>query len=282
MNRRSFLASALAMGLAACAPSALQAAPFQPTRFSIVVKGQGPDVILIPGLTASRDVWSGAVAAVPGYRYHLVQVAGFAGSSPRGNARGNVVAPVAEEIARYIMANGLVRPAVIGHSMGGSIGMMLAARHPTLVGKLMVVDMVPAPAQLFGVPAPVLTPLARLIGREVVGTDRLRRDLSEVVGRFGHFDWLKSRSDAGVVGRSIEELLSTDLTPELPRIRAPMAVLYACPDPVRLTRERIGRLYARAYAKRPGTRLVGVERSGHMIMRDRPDFFRSALKTFVG
>src|SRR5688572_8364473 len=63
---------------------------FSPQRFSVIVKGSGHDVILIPGLTASRAVWDGTVAAVPGYRYHLIQVAGFAGEPVRGNASGNV------------------------------------------------------------------------------------------------------------------------------------------------------------------------------------------------
>ena len=128
------------------APTQAAAPAFAPKRFSVVAKGSGPDVILIPGLTASRDVWSGTVAAVPGYRYHLVQVAGFAGEPTRGNASGNVVAPVAEEVAQYIRAKGLKRPAIVGHSMGGTLAMMIAAEHPGRVGRVMVVDMLPEPA----------------------------------------------------------------------------------------------------------------------------------------
>ena len=92
--------------------------PFAPTRFSAEVVGSGPDVILIPGLTASKEVWRGTVNAVPGYRYHLVQVAGFAGTAPRGNAQGEVVAPLAAEIARYIDSNRLRGASLVGHSMG--------------------------------------------------------------------------------------------------------------------------------------------------------------------
>lgn len=82
--------------------------------------GAGPDVVLIPGLATSRDVWSGTVAAVPGYRYHLVQIAGFAGTSPLANARpGPLLDHLAREISRYIVEQDLSSPAVIGHSMGG-------------------------------------------------------------------------------------------------------------------------------------------------------------------
>src|SRR5688572_33472954 len=135
MNRLPFLSAALGFVLlgsfAPVAPSeaapasAAAARPFAPTRFSVQVAGSGPDVILIPGLAGSREVWRGTAAGVPGYRYHFVQVAGFAGAPARGNAKGQVVRPLAEEIARYIAANRLDRPALVGHSMGGSVAMMV-------------------------------------------------------------------------------------------------------------------------------------------------------------
>jgi pimeloyl-ACP methyl ester carboxylesterase len=281
MNRRSFLASALALGLAACAPSALEAAPFHPTRFSVVVKGQGPDVILIPGLTASRDVWSSAVAAVPGYRYHLVQVAGFAGSSPRGNASGNVVAPVAEEIARYIAANKLERPAIAGHSMGGTITMMLAARHPSKVGKAMVVDMLPQPAGLVGSSSAGVRALADTL-RSISATPEGRRLVGSVIGMFGGSEKIDTRSDPDVVARATHELAVTDLTPELPKIAAPLTVVYATParteyvDPARTTRE-----YRVAYAGARTAKLVPIANSGHMIMYEQPKAFAAALRAFL-
>jgi pimeloyl-ACP methyl ester carboxylesterase len=91
MSRLLFLLAAAASALLA-APAA--AAPFKPSRISVAVRGTGPDVILIPGLASSSAVWNGTVAAVPGYRYHLVQVAGFAGTAPGGNVAGPVAAPV--------------------------------------------------------------------------------------------------------------------------------------------------------------------------------------------
>lgn len=282
MSRRAFLRSCLAFGALWALPGqAIAAVPFSSSRISVTVRGTGPDVVLIPGMTASPRIWNGTVAALPGYRYHLVHVAGFAGAPARGNARGPVAAPVADEIARYIRETRLARPALVGHSMGGSLAMMVAARHDGAAGRVMIVDMVPAPAQLFGVSARTLSPLARLLGSEIAATDRLRRDLQSAVGRFGSADWLKTDSDGAVVGRSMQDLLAADLTPELSRIAVPMTVLYACPEPLGLTRARLQGVYARAYAKRPGTRLIAVERSGHTVMHDQPTVFQAALKAFL-
>ena len=69
-----------------------------PARFTVEVTGTGPNVILIPGLSAGRNVWAAMVRAVPGFRYHLIQVAGFAGDPARGNARGPVVASLARAL----------------------------------------------------------------------------------------------------------------------------------------------------------------------------------------
>ena len=247
------------------------------------MRGSGPDVILIPGLSASRGIWNGTVAAVPGYRYHLVQVAGFAGTpAARQCARARSPRPVADEIARYIAANRLDRPAVVGHSMGGSIAMMVGARHPeagrhgSWWSTCCLRRRGPSQSR-----RPPSEPLAKLIGGELAGADRLRRDLKSLVGRFGNSDWLESRSDAGVVGRSVEELLATDLGPELPRIRAPLTVVYACSARLVHACGAVSRAYASAYSRRPGTKLVRIDRSGHTIMWDQPAAFRAALRAFL-
>jgi N-formylmaleamate deformylase len=243
---------------------------FAPKRFSIVVKGSGLDVILIPGLTASRDVWNGTVAAVPSYRYHLVQVAGFAGEPPRGNAAGDVVAPVAAEIAQYIRAKGLKRPAIVGHSMGGTVALMVAARHPDLVGKAMVVDMLPQPAGFVG--------LADAL-RGLTATPGGRRLVESAIGMFGGTQPVDRRSDPDVVARATHELALTDLTPELPKIKAPLTVVYAAPDAE--TAASITRNYVASYRAKGDAKLIRVDGSGHMIMDDQPARFRSVLKEFL-
>ena len=74
---------------------AAAAAPFHSDRISVESGGNGPDVVLIPGLSSSPKVWDATVAAIPGYRYHLVHVAGFDGAAraPTPQARWSSRSP---------------------------------------------------------------------------------------------------------------------------------------------------------------------------------------------
>lgn len=281
MNRRAFLIQSAAFALVASAPMPALAQPsrpaqFQPTRFSVQVVGSGPDVLLIPGLGSSRSVWRRATAAVQGYRYHLIQVAGFAGEPARGNADGPVVAPLAAEIARYIESRRLDRPAVIGHSMGGTLGMMVAARHSQRVGRLMVVDMTPQPTSLYG--GEVASQLATGL-QSMVGSRQGRQLLSSIISAFSPPEAADSRSDPDVVARAMHELGTVNLTGELSRIRAPLTVVYATPDGQ--TGEATARAFNHAYANARGARLVRIDDSGHMIMTDQPDRFAREMRDFL-
>jgi pimeloyl-ACP methyl ester carboxylesterase len=275
---RIFIALLIVTALAASAPVRATAAEWAPTRFTVETAGSGPDVILIPGLTASREVWRSTVAAIPGYRYHLVQVAGFSGLPARGNARGPIMAPLAEELARYIAERHLDRPIVIGHSMGGTLGMMIAARHPDRVGRLMVVDMLPEPAGLFGSTAAGLGGLADLL-TALTGADGSRRLVESAMQFFAPDPAAAKRSDPAVVERAANELARIDLTPELGAIAAPTTVIYASLD---RSQDRLAdQRYRLAYAGLRSVRLQRIGPSGHMIMVDQPTAFTTAVRRFL-
>lgn len=87
-----------------CAPSTAQVKAALPTRFTVVDEGtEGkPDVVLVPGLTSSREVWAGeAKRLAPNYRLHLVQVNGFAGQAAGPNATGEILPAIVDELHAY-------------------------------------------------------------------------------------------------------------------------------------------------------------------------------------
>src|SRR5262245_49641805 len=122
MDRRMLLMSGAASVAAAMLGSRpALAAPFASRRIAVTTRGTGADVVLIAGLASGPALWNGVMTAIPGYRWHLVHVRGFAGLAADANASGPLLQPLADEIARYIGAAGLTRPAIVGHSMGGTL-----------------------------------------------------------------------------------------------------------------------------------------------------------------
>lgn len=276
-DRRSIVAGLSVLGALGLAPGAAMAAGgFVSRRISVTVRGSGPDVVMIPGLGASPDIWDGAIAAVPGYRYHLVQVKGFAGTAPDGNASGPVVEPVAAEIARYIGAMGLGRPAVVGHSMGGTLALLLGARHQA-AGRLMVVDMLPEGAGMVGGTASGMGALAGQLGGYFTGTAGGRAMLRNLMGMFGAEG---ANNDPDTIADALQDLARIDLTAELPRIDVSMTVLYAVPAD-RGQRAAITRTFETAYAGARTATLRAVGPSGHVIMYDQPQRFAAEMRAFL-
>jgi pimeloyl-ACP methyl ester carboxylesterase len=291
MKRRGFLVAAL-LALAACASSPDE--PFSSDRINVVTRGSGRDVILIHGLSSSRDVWNTTADALDDhYRVHLVQLNGFAGAPVGGAGEGDVSAPAAEEIARYIREAHLDRPAVIGHSMGGTVGLMLAARHPDAIGKLMVVDMFPFMGAMFGganATPESLAPIADQIRTSMraapqgqtsqqtlatintmVRTESARAEIIEHA----------RLSDVGVTANAFHELIVTDLRPELSQITAPVTVLYVIPPQMPLTAEQYEGYMRASYTNLPQARLIKIDESYHFIMIDQFDRFMSEVNTFL-
>jgi len=271
-------------------------ADFQSGRLHVRLDGPegAPDVILIPGLSSSPHVFDAITEQLAThYRVHRIHVQGFAGAPAMDNAQGPVAAPVAEEIARYIAEKHLDHPAVIGHSMGGTIGMMLAARHPDSVGRLMVVDMVPFVGAMFGGPGATAESLAPVADQIYAGMMSAPEEAyqaqaaADVTGmiateaaRAGPLRDT-ARSDRAVSSAAFRELIVTDLTPELARITVPTTVLYVKFNDPRMTAEITDGIYRASFAGLPGAQLKRIDDSAHFIMLDQPEQFAAEVNAFL-
>ena len=272
-------------------------ADFESGRFHVRVDGpEHPlgDVILIPGLSSSPEVFDALTEQLKGrYRVHRIHIQGFAGAPAEDNATGPVSAPVAEDIARYIAEQGLDKPAVIGHSMGGTIGMMLAARHPDSVGKLMVVDMIPFMGGMFGGPGATAESVAPIADQIYAGMssgpeDAYRAQSAAAVtgmiatesARAGPLEDT-ANSDRQVSASAFRELIVTDLRPELAQVTAPTTVLYVKFNDPRMTPEITDGIYRASFATLPGATLKRIDDSAHFIMLDQPAVFAAEVNAFL-
>ena len=281
------------------AGTAHEHADFTSGRFHVRVDGpEQPigDVILIPGLSSSPEVWDGLTEGLKDrYRIHRIHVQGFAGAEAKDNAQGPVAAPVAEDIARYIAEQKLIKPAVIGHSMGGTIGLMLAARHPDAVGKLMVVDMVPFMGAMFAPPGTTptvetVTPIADQVYAGMANSPpadyqaRAATTVSAMINtetaRAGPLQDTAT-SDQQVSSSAYRELIVTDLRPELAKITAPTEVLYVTFAYPGMTPAITDGIYQASFANLAGAELKRIDDSAHFIMLDQPAVFAAEVNAFL-
>lgn len=273
-------------------------ADFESGRFHVRVDGEGPrDIILIPGLSSSPEVWESTVAHLgSGWRVHRVHIQGFAGAEPKDNAEGPVSAPVAEDLARYIREAGLKDPVVVGHSMGGTIALMLAARHPDAVSKVMVVDMVPFMGAMFATPgtnptAESVTPIADQIHAQMLNSPEAayRAQAAQTVAAMVRNEAAEpmiladtAASDRTVSANAYRELIVTDLRPELARITVPTEVVYVPFDFPGMTPETTDMIYRMSFTGLEGVTLTRIDDAAHFVFLDQPEAFFARLDAFLG
>ncbi len=99
-------------------------------------------MVVLHGMLGSSRNWlsAGGELAKHGWHVHAVDLRNH-GRSP--HAEPMHYEAMAEDVLGWLDAEGLAAVDVIGHSMGGKLGMLLAARHPERVKRLVVVDIAP-------------------------------------------------------------------------------------------------------------------------------------------
>jgi len=271
-------------------PGAMTAPVATPAPFAVQVTGHGPPMILIPGLASSGDVWTGTVAHVrEHFTCHVLTIAGFAGQ-PR--IADPMLATVRDALAKYITAQKLERPVIVGHSLGGFLALDLAQAHPELVGRLVIVDSLPFLAAAMN---PAATPESMRAAAPAIrkglqtGSPEARRAqlggmiptmVTAPADQATVLDW-GLRSDASAVADWMIEILTRDLRPQLPAITAPAIVLASWHGQPGETRDEVSQLYAAQYAALRGAEIVLAERARHFIMLDEPDFLYAQLDRFL-
>ena len=267
------------------------AAAEQPASFGVEVHGEGPPVLLIPGLSSSGDVWDGTVDVLQSrYEVHVLSLAGFAG---RPAIEPPFLPRVREDMVAYIRSQRLNRPAVVGHSLGGFLAFWLAATEPSLVGPIVAVDGVPFLAGLMDASAseesvrPMaegsLAMMASLTAEQFALQTRM--SIAALVTGQADAEWLVRQgamSDPLTVGQAMFEVMTTDLRDDVAKIESAVLLLAAGGDAA--TPEASARLlrsYEAQVAAISDHRVVVADGARHFIMLDVPDFFHETLTGFL-
>src|SRR5918999_664450 len=168
-----------------------RAADVKDVRLRYFVGGEGPPLLLLHGLAGGASNWADLAPLLAGR--HRVLVPDLPGHG-RSTALPAAVSlePFVDRVARLALREGFEQAAVVGHSLGGLIGLRLAVRRPEHVRALVLaasagIRSATREAERFLAAAAFLRPGTRYARhRHAIANSRLLRNL--VFGYFGASD----------------------------------------------------------------------------------------------
>ena len=247
-----------------------------------------PTVVMLHGFTGSKENWYPLAAALGGrYRVLIPDLPGW-GESERKPGAVYGFTEQAANVEAFIRALSPGKPVVLlGHSMGGGIAAVAAARYPREIAKVGLLD---AAGVRFKDNAFGLDVLAGRNPFAVEDEASLKRYIDIVFHDARAKPWLpwpastalirKRRADAGFeqdvlarIGRSEDSLLPGQ---EAASIRQPALLLWCRQDAV------IDASALELYAQRiPQARKVLLDGCGHMSLMERPAEVAGAVVALV-
>jgi len=103
--------------------------------------GKGKPLIIIHGLYGSSDNWiTIGKALAEHFEVYLIDLRNH-GHSPHSDEHSYAL--MANDLLEFIQTQNLIKPILIGHSMGGKTAMFFAALYADLLSKLVVIDISP-------------------------------------------------------------------------------------------------------------------------------------------
>jgi pimeloyl-ACP methyl ester carboxylesterase/DNA-binding CsgD family transcriptional regulator len=241
------------------------------------VTGEGPELVMVPGLTSHLEIqWRD-----PGYRRFVRSLASFS-RLVRFDKRGTGLSdPVAEppsldervaDLKAVMSAARCRRPFVLGFSDGGPIAITMAAAHRRSVRALILYGTSPR-----NPPRRAMRQL-RAMARHWGSGDSMGIFAPTLAGELAHRDraaFERASASPAMVSALVESLTSIDVTSRLAEVAVPTLVVHRRSDILPFS-------HAKLMAKEiKGARLVELEGNDHLPWVGDADSVLSAIAEFV-
>lgn len=252
--------------------------------FEVEKIGKGQPVLLFPGFASTGEVWQGIKNDLShNYECHIFTFAGFGDVAPIDFPW---LSKVRAGIEDYVQHNDLQNAVLIGHSLGGTLGLWMASRQPENYSRIIVVDALPAMGALM-IPdyesenivydSPYNQRLLEM-NEEEFRTMALQMVASMSLNKEKHSKlaaWM-TETDRKTFVYGFTDLLKLDLREDLSRIMVPVSILAATQPYGKETAEMN---YIEQYKNLDSYTLRFAENSGHYIMYDQPEWFLKEIKS---
>jgi len=303
---RNRLAGALAAALLSMTPLAAPAAalPPDPPRaesFDVGMLhvdryGSGDPIVLVPGLASGAWTWNGLIPHLAAtHSVYAVTIAGFAGRPATGTMS---FAAFENDLTALFDQRHLVKPVLVGHSLGGTLAIDYGETHPDRVRAIVAADGLP----IF----PGMQQLTQQ-QREAIGAQMASGVKAQTHDQFLAFEKnymasvgvndaaladqvaaLSAQSDASAVAAWLQADLAADLRPNLAKITVPVLEIapYSPAEgnpaaPMHYTEAEKADYYRTLLAGVAKLDVLTIAPARHFVILDQPERFQKALDDFL-
>jgi aminoacrylate hydrolase len=246
------------------------------------VHGEGPPVLLVPGLGGVGAYWQPNIPAFAAKHRVIIHDHRGTGQSSRSKIDYSVD-QMTDDLVRLMDHLKIDRAHLVGHSTGGAIGQTLAATHPERLSSLVIYSSWTKADPFF----------KRIFeARRTLLTTAGAAAYVRSTAAFLYPDWwingnvalLEEREKvtipnfpaSEIVASRIDAIVAFDRTADLPRIKAPTLVICAKDD--FLTPPYFSEELARLI---PGAELQLLDKGGHCASESATEAFNAAVLRFL-
>ena len=249
----------------------------QNKAFEVKVSGAGEAILFFPGFTCPGEVWEDIVAELSKTNEcHVFTFAGFGNVPP---IEKPWLPKIKEELSQYITHKKLQHATIVGHSLGGVLGLWLAADDKFDFSKIIVVDALASTGALM---------MPNFDSASIVYDNPYNQALLDmdaksfglmadqmVIGMALNKDkhaqlktWILN-TDRETYVYGYTDLLKLDLRESLAKIKVPVTILAATQP---YGEEAVLKIYSEQYKNLAKYNIKFATESAHFIMFDQPEW----------
>ncbi|MDB5208158.1 MAG: alpha/beta hydrolase [Flavisolibacter sp.] len=247
--------------------------------------GSGSPILFLPGFITPGSVWNETIQSLNSKsESHIISYAGFNGMPAIDTPW---YAAIKAELLQYIIKENLTSLTIIGHSMGGNLGVDIAAALPLKVSKLILVDALPCLRELMmpGAKASQIQYSSsynkNILQMSGEAFDKVAFTMADnMTMNAGKRDtlirWIKE-ADRNTYVYGYTDLLKLDLRDILKQVKATTLILGASYQNAEVTKGNFEKQYANLDLKV----IEMANDSKHFIMFDQPIWFYKKVNAFL-
>ena len=250
----------------------------------------GTTLVFSPGLGSGPWSWAEQITRFSkDYTVYAITLDGFDGRAYA--PRPDLFAAFSSDFWTFASAQRLDKPILIGHSLGGTLALLLGETHPERLGGIVALDGLPVFPMLAQSTVEQRNAAALQLSGTIANESREQllaydRGYMKQIGtvRDELVDPAATRlaaSDPHAVAAWSQRDLSLDLRPELSKVTTPVVELmpYAPPSPY--SKEQTLAFYQMLLGGAPHANVVAIEGARHFAMLDQPAAVDEAITQFL-